>query len=128
MTPSVSQLSLSSVLSGISTCSHKSEFSHFGSEGSLQMTNQRPVYMETEICSPRIVDCKDDTLVAEDNVSQDRSISEMKVCVVHTSPLILQDIIEKKIDDVSDGCQESPKDLPCDGSARERMKQRGQCP
>ena len=114
MTPSVSQLSLSSVLSGISTCSHKSEFSHFGSEGSAADDKPKTVYMETEICSPRIVDCKDDTLVAEDNCPQDKIISEMNDCDVNTSPVILQDIIEKKIDDVSDGCQESPKDLPGD--------------
>lgn len=71
MAPSMSQMSLSSVLSGISVGSLKSEFSQFGSEASEKQPTT--TYMETDICSPCVFECKDDTMVAIEDPSKDCS-------------------------------------------------------
>eukprot|EP00057_Strongylocentrotus_purpuratus_P003618 XP_003727009.1 PREDICTED: uncharacterized protein LOC580885 [Strongylocentrotus purpuratus] len=71
ITPSMSEMSLSSVLSGISVGSLKSEFSQFGSEASEKP--HTTTYMETDICSPCVFECKDDTMVAIEDPSKDCS-------------------------------------------------------
>ncbi|XP_071505321.1 uncharacterized protein [Diadema antillarum] len=71
---SVSQVSLSSVLSGISSCSQKSEFSQFGVEALASSENQQQApYLETAIGSPCVVECVDATTrPQEDPVRQDQ--------------------------------------------------------